>query len=479
MAAEAPDTYDNPLDAFIRRYGNDPVLFVREVLGAEPDEDQAQVLRWIAAGERRISVKSGHGVGKTTVIAWALVWFACTRFPQKSVCTAPTSAQLFDALAAETKAWFKKLPPLLADLFDVQSEQIRHKAAPEESFIAFRTSKAETPEAMAGVHSANVLLIADEASGVPNAVFEASIGSMSAENATMLLAGNPVRSSGLFYDTHNNPKVAPNWKRLTISGLNHPRVDQDMVRQVADTYGEKSNAYRVRVLGEFPLSDDDTVIPVELVDAAMTRDVKPTNVLPIWGLDVARFGNDSTALAKRKGNVLVSVEERHGKDTMQTAGWVKDEWDTTPLHERPSDINIDVIGIGAGVVDRLMELGLPVRGVNVSESPSAKDQYPNLRSELWFAGRDWFDARDCSIGDTEWATALKLELIKPRFRFTSAGKRQVESKEEMRKRGIASPNKADAFLLTLASEAISMSNGSMNARRSWNEPLRRKIKGLV
>lgn len=470
---------DNPLDAFIRRYGNDPVLFVREVLSAEPDAEQAQVLMWIAANERRITVKSGHGVGKTTVIAWALVWFACTRFPQKSVCTAPTSAQLFDALAAETKAWFKKLPPLLFDIFEIQSEQIRHRGAPEESFIAFRTSKAETPEAMAGVHSDNVLLIADEASGVPNAVFEASIGSMSAANATMLLAGNPVRSSGLFYDTHNNPKVAPQWKRLTISGLNHPRVDQDMVQQVADTYGEKSNAYRVRVLGEFPLSDDDTVIPSELVDAAMVRDVKALNVQPIWGLDVARFGNDSTALAKRTGNVVTCVEERHGLDTMQTAGWVKSEWDNTPLHERPSDINIDVIGIGAGVVDRLLELGLPVRGINVSESSASKDQFPNLRSQLWFDGRDWFDARDCSIGDSEWANTLKLELIKPRFRFTSSGKRQVESKEEMRKRGIASPNKADAFLLTLASDAISLGNGSMNARRSWSEPLRRVIKGLV
>jgi hypothetical protein len=476
--SEGPTTSRaNPLDEFIARYGNDPVLFVREVLDAEPDAEQQQVLRWIAEGERRISVKSGHGVGKTTVIAWSLVWFACTRFPQKSVCTAPTATQLFDALAAETKGWFKKLPEALAALFEIQTEQIKLRAAPEESFIAFRTSKAETPEAMAGVHSENVLLIADEASGVPNAVFEASVGSMSSAHATMLLAGNPVRSSGLFYDTHNNTKIIGDWKRLTISGLNHPRVDQDLVRQVVNTYGEKSNAYRVRILGEFPLSDDDTVIPYELVESAKTRDVKAINVMPIWGVDVARFGNDSSALAKRKGNVIAKpVEEKWGYDTMVVAGWIKAEWDSTPIDDRPSEINVDVIGIGAGVVDRLSELGLPVRGINVSESPAMKDQYSNLRAELWFLGRDWFAAQDCRIPAED--EQLALELIKPRFKFTSSGKRQVESKEEMRKRGIPSPNKADAFLLTLASDAITLSNGPQS-KQSWKTPLKRAIKGIV
>lgn len=450
------------------------MLFVREVLGAEPDEDQAQVLRWIAAGERRISVRSGHGVGKTTVLAWAIVWFACTRFPQKTVCTAPTSAQLFDALAAETKAWFKKLPPLIYDLFEIQTEQIKLRAAPEESFIAFRTSKIETPEAMAGIHSDHVLLIADEASGVPNPVFEASIGSMSSPAATMILAGNPVRSSGQFYDSHN--KLKADWKTLVISGLNHPRVDQDMVRQVAMTYGEHSNAYRVRVLGEFPLADDDTVIPFELAESALSRDVRPLMVRPVWGVDVARFGNDASALAKRKGNVLIEpVVEKRGYDTMQTAGWIKSEWDSTPPSERPSDINIDSIGLGAGVVDRLMELGLPARGVNVSESPAMIDQYVNLRAELWFTGREWLAKKDCVLANDN---ALVAELIAPRFKYTSTGKKQVEGKEEMKKRGLASPNRADAFLLTLASDAISLSNGPM-ARKSWSEPIRRAIKGLV
>lgn len=464
----------DPLAQFIARYYNDPVLFVREVLGAEPDKYQAQVLRWIADGERQISVRSGHGVGKTATLAFAIVWFACTRFPQKTVCTAPTSTQLYEALAAETKAWFKKLPPVILDLFEIQVDQIRLKAAPDESFVSFATSKAEQPEALAGKHSDNVLLIADEASGVPDPVFEAARGSMSGSRATMVLAGNPVRGSGLFYNSHH--KLKAYWKTLVISCVNHPRVSKQQVEEMARDYGTESNAYRVRVLGEFPLGDDDTVIPREHAESALFRDVKAIDVRPVWGVDVARFGSDSSALAKRRGNVLLNkVEIRNGYDTMQVAGWVHNEWMSTATYDRPSDINIDVIGIGAGVVDRLMELNLPVRGVNVSESPAAKEQYPNLRSELWFTGRDVLAKKDVNLaGDQHLAD----ELSEPRFTYTSAGKKQVESKQDMKKRGVMSPNRADAWLLTLASDAISMSNGP-TARKSWAEPLKRAIKGLV
>lgn len=450
------------------------MLFVQEVLGAEPDQYQAQVLRWIAAGERQISVRSGHGVGKTTTLAFAIVWFACTRYPQKTVCTAPTSTQLYEALASETKAWFKKLPPLLADLFEIQVDQIKLKAAPDESFVSFATSKAEQPEALAGKHSENILLIADEASGIPNVVFEAARGSMSGHNATMILAGNPVRTSGLFFDSHH--RLREFWKTLVISCVNHPRVSKQQVDEMARDYGVESNAYRVRVLGEFPVGDDDGVIPFEYAESALARDVKPLLVRPIWGVDCARFGSDASALYKRRGNVLIAPGEiRNGFDTMQLAGWIHNEWLNTPPSERPSDINIDVIGLGAGVVDRLMELGLPARGVNVSESPAMVEQYANLRAELWFTGRDWLGRKDCNLAGDE---ALVAELVGPRFKYTSTGKKQVESKDDMRRRGVKSPNRADAFLLTLASEAITASNGTVQ-RKSWQEPLKRGIKGLV
>jgi phage terminase large subunit len=466
---------------FARYYDDDPaegiVLFVREQLGVEPDENQIAILRAFARGERRISVRSGHRVGKSTTLAWCIVWQAVFRYPQKTVCTAPTSKQLYEALAAETKAWFNKLPPGLQALFDVKSEAIVLLSDPNESFISFRTSSAETPEALAGVHSRGwVLIIIDEASGVHEKVYESAIGSMAGHRATTILAGNPVRTTGKFFDTHNKPEVMEKWLRFHVSCINHPRITPDFIDEVKATYGEDSNAFRVRVLGEFPKGDDDTVIPYELVAAAQMRDVRPSpTVRQVWGVDVARFGSDKSALAKRKGNVLIEpCKEWAGLDVMEVSGRVKAEWDSTPLGDRPVEINVDVIGVGAGVCDRLRELGLPARGINVAESPALGDKYRNLRAELYFKGKDWFLARDCSICDD----LLGAELVKARFKYSSNGKMQVESKDEMKKRGIASPNRADAFLLTLATDAITASSGTSQST-SWRTPLRRVIKGIV
>jgi hypothetical protein len=468
---------ENPFVQFVAMYRDNPVALVREVLGGDPDAVQCEIMTAVARGDRRISIRSGHRVGKTTTLSWLIVWFALTRFPQKTICTSATSTQLFEALASECKAWFKRLPQALQDLFEIQVDQIRLKAAPDESFVSFVVSKAETPEALAGKHSANVLLIADEASGIPEQVFEAAIGSMAAHNACMILAGNPVRTSGYFFNTHNKPEMIGDWTRFHISCVGHPRITPDFIKQVIDTYGEDSNAYRVRVLGDFPRGDDDTVIPYELVETAKTRDVAPHLVKPIWGLDVGRFGNDPSALCKRKGNTLpAKVEIRRGYDIMQTVGWVKSEWDVTLPSDRPSEILVDSIGLGSGACDRLAELGLPARGINVSESAAMNEQYVNLRAELAFMGRAWFAKKDCRIG--EYNDELAAELVQPRFKYASNGKLQIESKDDMKKRGVKSPNRADAFLLTMAGESVTAA-GTSNTRASWNQPLQRKIAGIV
>jgi len=465
---------ENPFQSFVERYYDDPSLLVREVLGAEPEPYQDDVMRAVARGDRKISVRSGHGVGKTTVLAWIVVWFILTRFPQKTVCTAPTSAQLFDALQKEIVTWLKKLSPPLLALLEIKSERIELIAAPEESYISFRTSRPEMPEALAGVHSDNVLLVCDEASGIPEQVFIAASGSMSGYHATQILAGNPVRSSGLFYDSHH--KLRGDWTTFVISCLNSKRVTPEFAPDMAKRYGEKSNAYRVRVLGEFPLADDDKIIPFELMEAALRRDVVPFMVKPIWGLDCARFGMDASALAKRRGNVLAEpTKEWGGLDLMELVGRVKYEWDTTPPSDRPSDICVDAIGLGAGAADRLRELGLPARAINVSESASMKEHYLNLRAELWFKGREWLAARDCNLaGDEE----LGAQLIRVKYKITSNGKQQAEGKDELKKRGFDSPNRADAFLLTLAVDAVSATHGTIH-RISWATPLRRAIKGIT
>jgi phage terminase large subunit len=463
---------NNPFEEFVAEYRDDPVKFVVEVLGAKPLPYQAEFLQAIADGERKMSVRSGHGTGKSTSASWAMLWYVMLRFPNKVVVTAPTSGQLFDALFAELKRWINELPKQLQPMLTVKSDRVELTAAPSEAFISARTSRAETPEALAGVHSENVMLVVDEASGVPEKVFEAASGSMSGHNATTILLSNPTRSSGTFFESQT--RLAGSWWTRRWSCVDSPLVSEEFVAEMRLRYGEDSNAFRIRVLGEFPLADDDTIIPFHLVESAMHRDIETDELATtVWGLDVARFGSDKTALAKKKGNVITEVSSWQGLDLMQTVGRVKAEYDGLPISLRPAEILVDVIGMGGGVVDRLRELGLPVRGINVGESPSMGDTYTNLRAELWFKMRGWLEQRGAKLPRNE---QLIAELTSIRYSFASSGKMKAESKDEMRKRGLASPDLADAVCLTLASDAATAMGGKTS---KWGQPLRRGLKGIA
>lgn len=462
-----------------------PIRLVTEVFGAVPDEWQEQVLYDYGSFERRISIASCHGVGKTTTAAWAIWTNLLTRFPQNTVATAPTGGQLDDALVKEVMIWYHRLPEALQTLYEVKAREIALKLRPKESFFKARTSRAETPEALQGVHMdpGHVLMIADEASGVAEQVFESAIGNMSQENATTLLLSNPTRTSGFFFDTHHRAKEM--WKRYQIGHADSNRVDDDFVAQVAAQYGEDSNAFRVRALGLFPKADDDTVIPYEFVKSAQERDIKMYRDWDeVWGVDVARFGSDKSVFLRRKGRIVLdNIQVWEGLDNMEVAGRVKAAWDELPPHERPSEILIDSIGYGSGVVDRLRELKLPVRGINVGESAAAKEEFADLRSELWFKGRSWFERRDCKMptnSDPKHpAEQLLTELTLSKYKFMSNGKKKVESKDELKKRGYKSPNIADAFLLSLAGEHVTLKHGSGYGSKDWNTPLTRSHKGIV
>jgi hypothetical protein len=205
------------------------------------------------------------------------------------------------------------------------------------------------------------------------------------------------------------------------------------------------------------------VVPASLVAAAMERAVEPAPTTPvIWGLDVARYGDDRSALAKRQGERLLEVKAWQGVDLMETAGRVYNEYQLCNFKTRPAAIYVDSIGLGSGVLDRLRELGLPVRGVNVSESPAVGERYLRLRDELWFRVREWLEARLCQLPRDE---ELAAELGGPRFRILSSGKLKVDSKDEIKKRGARSPDKADAICLTFAANGAALSMGSAGA---WN-----------
>jgi phage terminase large subunit len=481
------------LHEFVIAYGPEkgeygPVLFAQEVFGVTLDPWQESLLRAYGRGERRLSVRACHGPGKT-FIASIMVWHSLLcRYPQHTVVTAPSKGQLEGALVKEVRQRYAQLPPALQTLFEVKALRIELKAAPDFSWFEARTARAENPEALQGVHcdGGYVLLIADEASGVHEHIFVAAAGSMSGHNATTLLLSNPVRTSGFFFDTHN--KLKDMWYTVRVSHEDSKRVSDDFVYDISRRYGETSNAFRVRCLGEFPLADQDTIIPYEFIASARQRDlIIPPNLPEIWALDVARFGDDQNVFLKRN-TLCVLPDIRHwgGVDLMQTTGKVKAAWDETPSGRRPEDILVDVIGLGAGVVDRLRELNLPVRGINVGESSAFSETYRNLRTELWFKGKEWLSTKDHVLPKCEGGCSntcphelLAQELSVLRYQYTSNGKFMAESKADLKKRGHKSPDFADAFMLTFAGDPATITHGSAGGNgwggNNWNEPISRGL----
>lgn len=441
-----------------------PALFAKEALGASPTDQQWEASKSIVE-RRRVSIRSGHGTGKSAFMAWCVLWFICCYFPCKIPCTAPTSHQLNDVLWAEIAKWYRQLLeriPQVGQSFQWSSERFYMLDRPNEAFAVARTSRPENPEALQGFHSENILFLIDEASGVAEKVFEVAEGALSTEGAFVVMAANPTREDGYFHASHH--KMRDRWAALHWDGELSPMVSKQYIDDMRLKYGVDSPIYQVRVKGNFATAADG-VIPLFLCEEARNRQVSAIGEV-VWGLDVARFGDDSTALAKRKGNVqLEPTREWFGKDTMQTAGIIKMEYDAA--HVKPVSINVDVIGIGAGVVDRLQELGLPVRGVNVAESASVSELYARQRDELWFKGREWLAARDCQLAEDD---ALIAELTTAKYSVLSTGKIKVEGKDEMKKRGISSPNRADAWLLTFA--------GGANHKR-FTKPINYPKSGIV
>lgn len=482
----------NALDEFLGRYGpaageEGPLRFVLEVLGVEVvDAWQERVLRAFGRGERRISIAACHGPGKTALAAWLVCYMLCCRFPQRTVATAPTRPQLEDALVAEVDIWFGQLPATLRGLFEVTKNRIELIAAPSESYFSARTARAETPEALQGIHSANVLLIADEASGIPEAIFKAGQGSMSGHSATTLLLSNATRTSGYFYRTHNQQKHR--WFTAKVAAKDSTRVSPEFVREVAEMWGEDSDEYRVRVLAEFPRSDLNTLIPADFVESARKRDVQaPREATELWGLDVARFGDDANALVRRNRlMVLPDIQTWSSRDLMYTVNRVHNLWKDTAKHLRPEAILVDDIGMGGGVVDRLREMEVPAYGINVGETAAADEKYRNLKSELWFKCRAWFESKNhklpmekcCGQGHGCVHDKLAEELLVPRYGYTSSGKLLVEPKDAIKKRGYKSPNLADALVLTFAREISQLLHGTGSGTgwgSNWHEAVHRNL----
>ena len=429
-------------ESLIEQWYDDPDKFDRDVWPDDLPEVWQTKASGLIVSHDRVAIRSGHGVGKSAWLARRILWWGSTRYPWKVGCTAPSSSTMFDALWSELAKWHAKMPAELRSRFEWKSERFEYLKDPAVCYAVAKTARRETPEALAGLHSENMLFIIDESPGVDDIIFETARGAMSTLGAKTIMTGNPTRLSGYFFDAFHKNRGW--WAGMQVASHESSRCNLAELAQWREEYGEDSNFYRVRALGDFPSAEDDVIIPLHMVESAVNRDVGQIESDEIWGLDVSRAGVDLCALAKRRGNVMPEpVKTWRSDDAMVSVGKVMNEYRDAKV--KPRQICVDSIGLGGPVADRLAEQGLPVHCVNVSESHSSNDRYLRLRDEMWEKTRGWFYGRDVKIPrDEHFIGEISLVKWKPK----SNGKMCVETKAEMKKNLHKSPDRSEAFCFT-------------------------------
>ena len=424
-----------------------PVQFAREVLGSSLWSKQEEVLEALR-DHRRVAVKSGNGLGKGFSAAIAILWFLYCNDEAVVLSTAPTFRQVRHVLWREVHRQYRKAR------YDLGGKLLDTRLEMSEGRFALGLS-ADSDDDFQGFHSPNMLIVVDEAEGVEEKIYEAIEGVMTSENCRLLLIGNPTTMSGSFRRAFYDDREL--YRTVTISALDSPNVKEGKVvirglvslRWVEErrkVWGEENPIYQARVLGEFPDQDEDTLIPLSLVEGSVGRDMgnvaAPEAVT--LAVDVARFGSDKSVILRRRGMAVEEVQAMRGLDTMKLAGRVVDaiqQW-------KPDEVTVDEVGIGAGVVDRLREQGYRVQGVNVGRQAQDNEHYENLRAEGYWNLRQLFLDGSVSIPDDN---ELIGQLAGLRYSFSSLGRVVIESKEDMRRRGMSSPDKADAMMLAFLS----------------------------
>ncbi len=441
-------------------YAEHPIAFVQDIIKAKPDKEQSKILQSVAENQMT-TVRSGHGVGKSTVEAWVVIWFMMTRPFPKIPCTAPTQHQLFDILWAEVSKWIRNNPLLQKELIWTK-EKVYMKGYSEEWFAVART--ASKPDALQGFHADDVLYIIDEASGVDDKIFEPVLGSLSTSGAKLLMCGNPTQLSGFFYDSHNKNRAS--YATFHIDGRKSSRVSQDFVQTIINMYGEDSDVFRVRVAGDFPLQEDDIFIPLSLIESSIMTECclpqKP-HIVHI-GADIARFGDDKTVIGYKIDEKVIFYKKRQGQDTMKTADDIilLGEQLVQKYHiTQPIPVKIDDGGVGGGVVDRLRQIKrnqperfwwLEIYPVKFGQRIKHKHYYDST-TYMMAVVKKLLQPYD------EQGNQKAIELILPndddmvaqlsgrKYFITENSKIRIESKKDMKKRGRSSPDEADCVLL--------------------------------
>jgi phage terminase large subunit len=440
-------------------FQEEPVDFI-ELAFSDALTDYQQAIATSVRDNTYTAVRSCHGAGKSHIAARIALWFLYSHPDSKVVTTAPTWRQVEDILWRELRDAHTKAKVQLGGKPNNTSLNLG------EQWFATGLST-DDPDRFQGYHAVDVLLICDEASGIEEAIYNASEGIVSSQHARVLYIGNPTNTTGTFYKAFKLPGYGkihisafdtPNFTAFGITlediraGTWQQKITADLPRPylitpewVADKYlrwGEGNPMWDSRVMGEFPIEGEDTLIPLRYIEAARTRHlpVKADDPEQI-GQDYARFGSDRTEFCYRKGPKPLEWRTYSHQDTMATA---QKSSAFIELYPSASTV-VDEIGLGAGVYDRLLQL-LPNReilGANVGMPAFDTERFANLRAEIHWGLRERFIQGDIDLTalPQDVYDDLSAQLSAITFKYTTRGQIQIESKQDMKKRGLPSPDK--------------------------------------
>lgn len=406
----------------------------------------------------RIARASGHGIGKSALISMIVKWALDTCEDTRIVFTANTEGQLLTKTMPEitkwhnlsiTREWFKATATALISAFPGHDKSWRADAV---------TWSLNNTEAFAGLHNQGkrIVVILDEASGIHPKVWEVILGALTDEDTEIiwLAFGNPTLNTGTFRELFG--KLRSLWKVGQIDSRSVEGTNKAYLDELVETYGIKSDIVKVRVLGQFPSASSLQFIDSDVVAAARVRDIPIELTEPvIMGVDVARFGDDSSTIYFRKGrdgNFMPPIRLTK-VDTMSLASKVAEQAALVGA----AVVNVDEGGIGAGVVDRLVQLNVPVVGVQFGGRPVGivklrnGVKVANRRAEIWAIMREWLEGAMIPDDDT-----LDADLTGIEYGFDANDQIILEKKEHMKKRGLASPDDGDGLALTFATQVLPM-----------------------
>lgn len=422
---------------------------------AGPDAWQRDILAQVRDGmglteALRVAVASGHGIGKSALVSWLILWAISTSVDTRGVVTANTEQQLKGKTWAELAKWFRLC--ITQHWFELTATALfsRDPAHEKTWRIDVVAWSERNTEAFAGLHNQGrrIILVMDEASAIPDSIWEVSEGALTDRETEILwfAFGNPTRTIGRFRECFGRFKHR--WVTRQIDSRSVKITNKQQLQQWIDDYGEDSDFARVRVRGVFPRAGSLQFISGDVVDKAMRAEPMATLYDPlVMGVDVGRFGDDASVIRWRRGRDAQSMPSLRfrGIDTMDLAGRCA----ALIAEHRPDGVFIDETGVGGGVVDRLRQLGHDVIGVNFgggADSDPEGERGANKRAEIWIRMRQWLKTG----GAIENSADLRQDLEGVEFGYNLNGEILLEKKADMKKRGLASPDEADALALTFS-----------------------------